>query len=242
MTPCGTMGSLFVLRSPTIIFIYAGIGLVFGVNAVSETTLRVAATEDAWASGSEAQKNLALKPPPMRFRDARAEEYSEVFDVPFYSQFNDISSPPWKKVGCGITSLAMVIAYYKQSDISVDTLLSQGVAKGAYLEGVGWTYRGLIEVAEERGFVGSSYDYAPLGAQQAFAKFEKDLESGPVITSVYYRFDPYSPVSHLIVVTGIDDDTVYYNDPAEASGGGTIAVKDFIRAWKKRYIVIRPAS
>jgi len=34
-------------------------------------------------------------------------------DVPFYSQFVDISAPAWKKVGCGIASLAMIIDFYK---------------------------------------------------------------------------------------------------------------------------------
>ena len=53
-------------------------------------------------------------------------------DVPFYSQFKDITSSSWQKVGCGVTSLAMVIDYYKPDAVSVNTLLKQGITSGSY--------------------------------------------------------------------------------------------------------------
>jgi predicted double-glycine peptidase len=70
----------------------------------------------------------------------------------------------------------------------------------------------------------------------AFTKFSEKLKSGPAIASVYYTFDPQSPIPHLVVITGIQGDAVYYNDPAEDSGGKTISIPDFKRAWKKRFI------
>ena len=60
-------------------------------------------------------------------------------EVPFYSQFKDISSAKWQKVGCGVTSLAMVIEYYNPDSVSVNTLLNEGIAAGAYLNSAGWT-------------------------------------------------------------------------------------------------------
>ena len=161
-------------------------------------------------------------------------------DVPFYSQFKDITSPTWQKVGCGVTSLAMVIDYYKPA-VSVNTLLKQGIAEGAYLKSAGWTYKGLIGLAEDYGLSGSSYDLGASSNDVAFAKFKDHLQDGPVIVSVHYKFDPKSTIPHLVVIDGIEGDTLYYNDPAAKAGEKQISVEDFLKGWKKRFIVIRPA-
>jgi ABC-type bacteriocin/lantibiotic exporter with double-glycine peptidase domain len=160
--------------------------------------------------------------------------------VPFYSQFEDIVSTKWQKVGCGVTSLAMVIDYYKLKTVSVDTLLNQGVAAGAYLNSAGWTYKGLISLGNKYGLDGDSYDLGKLSSTNAFTQFEKYLKDGPVIASVHYKFDPQSTIPHLVVINGIDNNLIYYNDPAAKTGGKTITVADFLKGWKKRFIVIRP--
>lgn len=162
---------------------------------------------------------------------------SEPIDVPFFSQFTDISSPSWKKIGCGITSLGMIMEYYKPGTVSVDELLADGIEKNAYSE-AGWTYKGLIEVGSAYGFTGESHDLA--GSADAFSQFKEAVERGPVIASVYYTFEPGNPIPHLVVINSIEGETVYYNDPAEKAGGGTISVDDFVKAWKKRYIEIYP--
>lgn len=160
--------------------------------------------------------------------------------VPFYSQFTDISDPNWKKIGCGIASLAMIIDYYGDS-IAVDTLLQEGIAADAYLENVGWTYAGLIGVSHKYGLDGVSYDLAGESMESAFAAFKNAVAEGPVIASVYYTFTPGHPIPHLVVVNDINDNTVHYNDPAEPNGSGTISISNFQAAWKKRYIAFWPA-
>jgi predicted double-glycine peptidase len=159
--------------------------------------------------------------------------------VPFYSQFKDITSQSWKKVGCGITDVAMVIDYYTDA-VPVDTLLQQGINAGAYLSNAGWTYKGLIHVAKKYGLEGTSYDFGRLSSKIAFEKFTTHLKDGPVIASVHYKFDPKSTIPHLVVITGMKGDTLYYNDPAAKEGNKQISTADFLAAWKKRYIVIRP--
>jgi len=57
--------------------------------------------------------------------------------------------------------------------------------------------------------------------------------------SVHYTFKPTNPIPHLVIVTGVEDGKVYYNDPAEKSGNGSISIEQFQSAWKKRYIAIR---
>jgi ABC-type bacteriocin/lantibiotic exporter with double-glycine peptidase domain len=161
--------------------------------------------------------------------------------VPFYSQFADISSVKWQKVGCGITSLAMLVGYYSKESVSVNTLLAEGIKAGAYSD-AGWTYSGLIQVAKQHGLTGVSSNLSSKGASVALSTLTKDLTNGPVIASVHYKFEPKNPIPHLVVVNAIKNGLVYYNDPAAKSGQKTISVETFQAAWKMRYIAIRPKS
>jgi len=170
---------------------------------------------------------------------AEAAKIQLVREVPFYSQFSDIYSVKWQKLGCGITSLAMLIEFYQPGTVSVDTLLQEGIDAGAFINGAGWSHNGLVLLAEKYGLKGKSYDLSYLDAGAAFAQLEESLKEGPVIVSVHYKFDPENPIPHLAVINGINNGLVYYNDPASVSGGGSISVRDFIEAWKKRFIVVR---
>lgn len=162
--------------------------------------------------------------------------------VPFYSQFSDISAPSWRGKGCGITSLAMVISYFKQSPVSVNSLLSEGISDGAYISSAGWSYNGLIQVAKAHGLTGSAYDLSGSSQSAALAQLKASLANGPVIVSVHYKFDPASTIPHLVVIDSIQGNTVYYNDPAAKSGEKQISVDAFLKGWKKRFIVIRPQA
>ena len=167
---------------------------------------------------------------------------ANVPDVPFYSQFSDISDPEWKKLGCGIADLAMLINFYKPGTVSVNELLQEGIAAGAFINGAGWSHQGLVSLARVYGFQGSTHDLSDLDMDAAFAEFEKFIKNGPVIASVYYKFDPNSPIPHLAVINGIKEGVVYYNDPAGQSANEKISIADFMRGWKKRFIVIRPSA
>lgn len=163
-------------------------------------------------------------------------------NVPFFSQFKDIQLPEWREVGCGITSLAMVINFYKPGTVSVNTLLQQGVAAGAYDWSAGWTFNGLIQLSKKYGLTGSYHDLSVLSAKAALARFRDLAKSGPVILSVFNRFNPNSTVPHLVVVDGIKNDVVYYNDPAAKTGKKKISVANLLKGWKEKVIVLRPAK
>lgn len=170
----------------------------------------------------------------------QASEPEQVRQVPFYSQFKDVTPASWKKLSCGIASLAMLIDFYG-SAISVDTLLEEGIASGAYIKNAGWSHAGLIGLAQKHGLGGRTVGLAHLSMAQAFDQLTQALDEGPVMASVHYTFDPSNPIPHLVVVNGVSDGLVYYNDPAETAGGGTVSVEQFQSAWKKRFIEIRPA-
>jgi len=165
-----------------------------------------------------------------------------VFDVPFFSQFTDISAPEWKKIGCGVTSLAMIIELYEPGETSVDSLLKEGIARGAYLNNAGWIHQGLVNLAKDHGLDGTTRDLSSMSMDSAFAALKESLTKSPVIASVHYTFEPTNPIPHLVVITGVDGDTVYYNDPSERSGGGSLSATKFKKSWKKRYIEIFPAT
>lgn len=162
--------------------------------------------------------------------------------VPFYSQFRDISSAQWQKVGCGIASMAMLIEFYNPGSVSVDRLLREGISAGAFLENAGWKHKDLARLSNKYGLEGKTYDLSSEQMSTAFAHLKTSLKEGPVIVSVHYKFDPKSTIPHLAVINGITGDTLSYNDPAESVGGKTISISDFMKAWKKRYITVRPIT
>lgn len=167
---------------------------------------------------------------------------TKIADVPFYSQFDDIQSTAWQGVGCGITSLAMLIDFYKPNAVTVNALLQQGISAGAYDQNAGWTYSGLIQLSGAYGLVGHYYDLSQLKVKAAFARFQKLLKSGPVMLSVHNRFDPDSTVPHLVVIDGIANNKVYYNDPAAKAGMKKISITAFLKGWTENVIAIRLPS
>lgn len=185
---------------------------------------------------------VATEPEPKKTKKSAVSKNTDIFSVPFYSQFTDISSAEWQKVGCGIASLAMLIEFYEPDSVTVDGLLKEGIAAGAYLSNAGWTHAGLINLSKKYGLTGASNDMAGSSMDAAFSKLESVLEEGPVMVSVHYTFDPQNPIPHLVVVNGVKDGQVYYNDPAEAAGGGSLSISKFQKAWKKRYIEIRSTT
>lgn len=183
---------------------------------------------------------FALPPPPSLPTLFPVVQIETTKEVPFYSQFEDVTSSKWKKKSCGIASLAMVVDYYYPESISVDTLLAQGIAAKGYIEHVGWTYKALISVANKYGLSGESYDLAKLSTPDALVVLKTFLAEGPVIVSVHYQFDPKSTIPHLVVLNGIENGTIAYNDPAAKEGNKKISIADFGKGWKKRFISIRP--
>ncbi|MEZ4104180.1 MAG: C39 family peptidase [Candidatus Paceibacterota bacterium] len=162
------------------------------------------------------------------------------FFVPFYSQFSDITNPSRQKIGCGVAGLAMIIEYYKGEKVSVDSLFETGLEAGAYLEDAGWIHSGLINLSKKYKLDGESKDFSYLDKEGALAKLETALETGPVLASVHYTFEPTNPIPHLVVINGLENNIIHYNDPAEKTGGGTISKEKFLKAWKNRFIEIRP--
>ena len=161
-------------------------------------------------------------------------------NVPFYSQFQDIPQVEWKMEGCGIASLAMEAGFYTQKKISVPELLNRAIDSGAYAPGVGWKHAQLAALAELYGLTGQNYDLSDLGSAAALSQLESFLLNGPVIASIHNKFNPKATLGHLIVVTGLDNDAVFYHDPAYGQKTErSISLAKFMQGWKQKIIVVR---
>lgn len=161
------------------------------------------------------------------------------YTVPLFSQISDISSPEWKQKGCGVADIAMIIEFYKPNTTSVDKVLEEAIKGGAYVKNVGWSHAGLAALAQKHGMIGKTYSFSGLTKADAFSQFEDIIKEGPAIASIHRGFNPKSSYGHLIVVTGFDDNLVYYNDPGKHDGIRKISIDQFMNGWKRSLIVIR---
>ncbi len=164
------------------------------------------------------------------------------YDVPYYSQLRDVSAVEWRMEACGIAAMAMEIGFYKPNAVSVDKMLDQAIASGSYAKNAGWKHHELSALATRYGLAGKVYNLATLKNEAAFANFKVVLSEGPVIVSIHNKFNPKATLGHLIVVTGIDNDFIYYSDPAsttETKGEKKITIQGFLAGWKKRFITVR---
>jgi predicted double-glycine peptidase len=218
------------------------IGLLAPSQVVAQPSLKLDRA-DLWQSPAAAILALRAEISQLQAKlDSLATPITAVgpHQVPYYSQFADISSPAWQKVGCGIASTAMIIDFYSDEPIHVDSLLQTGISNRAYLDTAGWIHAGLINLTKAYGLDGSSHSLQHQSMTEAFKHLREVVAGGPVMVSVHYTFQPTNPIPHLAVVTGIDDERVYYNDPAEPGANNSISIEQFKSAWKKRYIEIRP--
>src|SRR3989344_8127218 len=169
------------------------------------------------------------------------------YKIRLVSQQNELH-PEWQYRGCGISSLKMVMNYWHAVDATnasppIDELLATGLKLYAYVQNIGWSHAGLVNIARQYGYEGQNYDLASSDIETAWESLKAQIKTGPVMVSVYSQFGPTCGGGHIVVVTGLDGDMVYLNDPEEASqeaGVKIMTLEDFLRSWKKRYIVIRP--
>jgi hypothetical protein len=147
----------------------------------------------------------------------------------------------------------MVLDYWHGVDsrhptLDMDELHRKGLEAGAYREGIGWTHAGLVQIARSLGYEAYNRDWAsgsptPKNADAAWEALVLELQTGPVLASVYSGFQASRGGGHIVVVTGEAHGLVFLNDPEEREereGRRVLAPSVFQEAFKRRYIVVRP--
>jgi len=162
------------------------------------------------------------------------------YNVPLYSQISDISWPDWKQKGCGVADVAMIIEYYKPKTTTVQKELEEGISSGAYQKNVGWKHDGLAALAKTHDLTGKVLDFSKYNKETSLSEFQNVIKEGPAIASIHRGFNAKSSFGHLIVITGFDDNFIYFNDPGKREGIRKVPVAEFMGGWKRKLIVIRP--
>jgi ABC-type bacteriocin/lantibiotic exporter with double-glycine peptidase domain len=163
-----------------------------------------------------------------------------IFHVPAVSQFLDVPDKDWRDRSCGIASLASVMGFWNGKVPPLAPLIEEGLSCGAYTEGIGWRHRGIVELAEQRGLQGKNFDWSKEPMASARNKLEKMLSRGPVIASIRNGNS-----GHLVVLTGMQGDKIFYNEPAAKKRNAIMQSTDrksFFGKWKKRAIFVAPPT
>jgi uncharacterized protein YvpB len=176
----------------------------------------------------------------------------KVLDIPYLSQFNNLSDVDWQGKACGITCLAMVLAYYEGEPRPLGNLIELGEEVEAVNNKGDWYDSGLCSVANRLGYSAfrrrwalskpdievfkaegrtdeDNAAYEESALKEGLYTIENTLRLGiPVIVSVSKNFDEEKK-GHLVVLTGYEKDGellsgFYYNDP---NARGTIRKDEY---------------
>lgn len=167
-------------------------------------------------------------------------------EVPFYSQFTDVTLEEWKERACAPTCLKMVLDFLSggKFEKSIDDLIREGLEIGAYEEGIGWIHVGLVRLAHNHGFLGYNEEFRTLNkdldqgfAEKGIEKIKQTLKSGlPVIISCSKNFDEFHKF-HQVVIVGFDENGFYYHEPhkenKEEGANRFVDFQTFKTHWRK---------
>lgn len=180
------------------------------------------------------------------YMDGKAQKI--ILNVPYYSQYLDVSDENWKPRACGILCLKMVIDFYKQGNLPVDEFLKKGIGVGGFGPS-GWIHDILIDMAKDFDLVSYRKEYKGKdnNEESAIEEILNFLENNqPVIVSAVKNFSETNKF-HLVVLTGFEKDGdeikgFYYHDPdshdREAGKNKFVPIDIFKKHWRKMAIFI----
>ncbi len=137
-------------------------------------------------------------------------------NVPYYSQFVDVTDPFWMLRACGAVSLKMVAEYHSAAVPDIVTLCNEARDRGGYDMSNGWIHDYLVMKAKELGL-----DAHRKEGMTNMDEIIASLDAGnPVIVSVEKRVLEQTRF-HLIVLTGLELSADSRGTDAEQRGKNT---------------------
>jgi cell wall-associated NlpC family hydrolase len=158
------------------------------------------------------------------------------------SQLIDIKEKKWQKKSCGIVSFCMLVNFLiGKKALDPNKVLIQALTReDFYIKNIGWTHKAFVFLAKEFGLLGKAYNLAEKTDSFAFGRLAEFLEKAPVMVSIYKDLNPKNS-GHLVVVSGIKNGKVQYYDPNTKTRKEVkkeVDVYQFIKGWKRRFVVI----
>lgn len=152
--------------------------------------------------------------------------------VPYFSQGN--------LYRCSVACIRMILAKFgiKKTEKELEKLLNLKAEGGIDL--------GKIQNFLKKIKIESIYDYDSKNSKEAFEKLEEHLKKGFPVVALLNRFvyDKKTPLIdkkvswetkkfslHYVVITGIDKEYVYFNDPHKEVGVTKLKRNIFSKAW-----------
>ncbi|MDB5260691.1 MAG: hypothetical protein JWN37_922 [Candidatus Nomurabacteria bacterium] len=158
-------------------------------------------------------------------------------EVPYYSQYIDISDPFWMLRGCGAVSLKMVLDFHRVPTPDLVMLCNELKDRGGYHMENGWIHDQLVEYVCEKGMHAERKE-----GLTSLKEILNSLENGnPVIASVEKRVLEQKRF-HMIVVTGYENGMIIYHDPEytnkERGQNRSCTQAEFMNYWRGMVILI----
>ncbi len=181
-------------------------------------------------------------------------------EIPYHSQFDEITMPEWKNRGCAIACLKMCLDFTKPNEIpSIDNLIKEGELIGGYVDKIGWKHEAVVRLAHNYGVTAYPEEFRSIKVDinsKTFSEniLEKDLidrgiqrirdsidRKVAVIVSTSTKLGP-----HQVVVVGYEDNLgattgFFVNDPDNRNSekkGVFVPISEFLNNWRKFAIFV----
>lgn len=172
-------------------------------------------------------------------------------NVPYYSQYLNVTDVAWQPRACGIACLKMLLEAKGGHTPSLDEMITLGDAIGAYGEH-GWKHDGLIALAHQYGAKLSHAEWRQSDEkspdelnEEGIAFLINELRAHrPVIISAIKKFREADKF-HMVVLVGLEEKDgavtgFYYHDPdSETRSEGEhqfVPLEMFRAAWRRMAI------
>jgi len=167
-------------------------------------------------------------------------------DVPYYSQFLDVSDKKWMPRACGMACVKMILDFYNAESPELDVLIVEGYKNGGYGKW-GWLHDYFVQIFKR-------FD---LGSKRSegmnnFEELVNELKNGnPIIISAVKHILGQTKF-HMVVLTGVEEDDsgnivgFYYHDPEstdkETGRNIFVDIETFNNGWRKMAIFAYPKN
>lgn len=168
-------------------------------------------------------------------------------EVPYYSQYLNVTDPYWMPRACGMAAVKMVLDYHGKQTPALEEMVKTGHADGGYSPS-GWLHDYFIAFLKAYGL--DAYRKEGMDEKEGLQEIRNALEAeNPVIVSIVKHALEQTKF-HMIVLTGFTEDdhgatrTLFYHDPEgtseEQGAQREVDVGTFLSDWRKMAIFACP--